>query len=1111
MTNQRRVTWWIFLLFQALYALTSSGNAFRVPDEFEVYYQAEHLVDEGDLSIPQALSSGRFFGRIGVDGKPYAPYGPLAAVLSVPHHLMARGVAFVAGVPRENPTWTFVVSGLTMLSTSTAAALAVAGFHRAATTMGASSSVALLLSLLLGAASVLWTYATNFYSEAWQAAAFTWAAAFLLERKVAPASMLLAVAGLIKVTSLVFVPGFLIAILMDRSVPIDRRLRGAMVIGAALATAVMIHLAWNNFRFGDVFQFGYDWGETVPVPPARAFLLSELPRGLAVLLVSPGKSILLWAPVLVLGITRLRTCPRPLLGGVATTAIAGLIFYGAYLFPEGGYAHGPRHLVPIIPLLLLPAATPGLPWRRDLVTACAAVGLGVALLSVSVSFLQDQALGSNFQDVGYYERIEPAPGRAWNRYRLGYIPFIRTTASPDWPASTVVGAGLDFFPLHLIRARTAIPAARAIPGWLPLTLFLGWSALLMAAAAALWPAARAIAGRHPLTEPPVFRTEAKSLAVSPHVIGAALVVLSIAYLVLFVPRGWIPDDEGMIGQSAERVLLGGVPHVDYEEPYTGGLAWMHAAVFKIAGIDLLYPRWLLFAGACLAQILTYLILRRFLGPVGAAVGAWVALGWSFPNYFASLPSWWVLVCALGCIWAFIRYVETGLLRYAAAAGLAAGLSILIKQTGLYVLVALVMALLYGGGRQEKETDVWWPGRLLSAGVAAASLGLALLILRSRFALAELLYLLLPIAACSRLLLTADGRHSVFASRGMLLAPATAVAAAAIPLVCFVAPYLINQQLAQLVNGLVVLPQRRLQFASVVMPPAHWILAGIPLLAVVVPLPRLLRGPAIARTSRLALWFLGVTLPIVALYHVWSYQAIWQSARGFAALLPVACCWLLLAGRVHDAKQRWILFGCGSMLAWASLVQFPFSAPIYFCYVTPLAVIATVAAAGSSGGLRRPAVGAWAVMLLMFAVLSMNRGYAYNLGHQHVDSYAMNVPLNLERADLRVTAAEAATYRRVVELVDAHRGGGRLVAGPDCPEVYFLTGQFSPSGSLFDFFASDTSLGEGLTDMPAWTTASVVVMNHRRGFSGGLSLHLVDSIRKTFPNTASAGWFEVRWR
>ncbi len=34
----RRPAFLLFLLFQALYGLTSSGNAFRVPDEFEVYF-----------------------------------------------------------------------------------------------------------------------------------------------------------------------------------------------------------------------------------------------------------------------------------------------------------------------------------------------------------------------------------------------------------------------------------------------------------------------------------------------------------------------------------------------------------------------------------------------------------------------------------------------------------------------------------------------------------------------------------------------------------------------------------------------------------------------------------------------------------------------------------------------------------------------------------------------------------------------------------------------------------------------------------------------------------------------------------------------------------------
>ena len=155
-------------------------------------------------------------------------------------------------------------------------------------------------------------------------------------------------------------------------------------------------------------------------------------------------------------------------------------------------------------------------------------------------------------------------------------------------------------------------------------------------------------------------------------IAVLLLAGAVVYLVPFVPRGWFPHDEGMIGQSAERVLRGALPHIGYEEPYTGGLTWLYAQVFRVAGIDLANLRWLLFAAAALAQVLVYSILRRHLGPVAAALATWLALAWSFPNYFAGLPSWWVLICALSSLWALFRFFETGRLRYVALAGLAVG-------------------------------------------------------------------------------------------------------------------------------------------------------------------------------------------------------------------------------------------------------------------------------------------------------------------------------------------------------------------------------------------------------------------------------------------------------
>ena len=594
-------------------------------------------------------------------------------------------------------------------------------------------------------------------------------------------------------------------------------------------------------------------------------------------------------------------------------------------------------------------------------------------------------------------------------------------------------------------------------------------------------------------------------------IAAALVGLSIVYLALFVPQGWIPHDEGMIGQAAERVMNGERPHVDYLEPYTGGQAWIHALLFRFAGIDLIYPRWLLFAGAVVALILVYLILRRYVTPIPAAIGVWLALGWSFPNYFAAIPSWWLLIWALASLWAFLRFVETGKLRYAATAGLAAGFSILTKQTGLYLLVALVMALLYDGIGEEREKQPYWPGRLVCASVAVGAIGLAFTILAARLTLSDLIYLFLPIFACSRLLLATDGRQSPNQSWDWLLAPGIAIAAATLPLLAFAAPYVFDGQIKTLIIGLVVLPQKRVQLASLELPPAHWILAGLPLVAILMPLPRRLRVPALnTGLATVTAWILGALLVVASLYDFTSYQIIWQTGRSFGAVLPVAICALLLSRELHDRTQRKILFGAATFLAWASLVQVPFSAPIYYCYVTPLAVIAAIAAAGNTGALHRPVLAVSAAVLVAFGVGSMNRGDIYNLGgiHRPVARYE---PLNLDRASLRVSRADGVTYRRVVELITSHIGNGSLVAGPDAPEVYFLTGTVSPSGTLFDFLTDQVSLETGLNDLPGLATASVVVLNHGRQFAQGPSVHLAKKARRMFPNSETVGTLEVRWR
>ena len=521
-----RLFWCAF----ALYALTASGNAFRVPDEFEVYFQAEHLADAGDISVPQTLAVQEngapiFFGEFGRDGRPYAPYGPGVAFLILPFHLAGRAVAALAGIPRAplpgGIVWEFVVGGITSLAMAFAAALAVAGCYRACTALGAPSSSAALLSVILGACTILWPYGKTLYCEAWLAAAFVWAAALLIEAasgaaslgaassgvvsgdlvsggavspvrwKVAVASLLITLAIVTKPTAVVIAPAFVVAVWMERDLRASGRWKTTVLLCAAIAVGGFVQVAWNVYRFGRPLDFGYNLAGMIPYPPARTFIPGQIPRGLFIQLLTPGKSLFVWAPVALLSLLSLRACwqrQRGLAAGLILALVSALVFYAAFFLPEGGYSHGTRHLVPLVPLLILPLAVPGVDVPRRALTACALFGFAIAALAVSVSFFEDQSpvqLGTRVVSP-YYDRIDPGVGEANVRYRSDYVPFKFALTSGRWLSDTrAPGNGPDFFALHLLQARRLFPGGAAIPWWLPWAVSLPWAVVLIVAALSL--------------------------------------------------------------------------------------------------------------------------------------------------------------------------------------------------------------------------------------------------------------------------------------------------------------------------------------------------------------------------------------------------------------------------------------------------------------------------------------------------------------------------------------------------------------------------------------------------------------------------------------------------
>ena len=91
-----------------------------------------------------------------------------------------------------------------------------------------------------------------------------------------------------------------------------------------------------------------------------------------------------------------------------------------------------------------------------------------------------------------------------------------------------------------------------------------------------------MATRKPAALP--YPAEARSSDVlTKTVVGVVAVAISMWIAWSNLHQGWFPHDEGQLGQAAERILQGQLPHRDFDEMYTGGLSMLNAAQFRTVG------------------------------------------------------------------------------------------------------------------------------------------------------------------------------------------------------------------------------------------------------------------------------------------------------------------------------------------------------------------------------------------------------------------------------------------------------------------------------------------------------------------------------------------------
>jgi hypothetical protein len=411
----------LFLFFNCVYLLTSTGRV-RSIDEIDPVMQSESILLRHSTAIPQAVNSGIYFGKSDQYGVPRSAWPAGHAILVLPwsaagHYLFAH----LPGI--TNNSSDLAVATAVCWSSATFAAFAVAASFLLFLEFELSPKCALACCMMLGFSTPLFVYSGWLYSEPATIAIFV-TTAFLLFGSGMPISLSRAVIGSLllgfavhirpanMVTAFVFIAASLV---YDQSHASKTRFayRTTALLISVLAFSGLLYLARNYSLFGNPFDFG------VPATAENGKDLDSWHNpfwvGAFGFLFSPGKSVLLFCPPIILGILglpRLWRRNRGLSVLCGAAPIANLFLYSVRTQWEGGYCYGPRYLVPSLILLTLPCAAlfqSPCSWVRPAFWITAIIGFLVQALGLSTNIVEDMVVNHYF--IGNWD------------YRMTYSPI----------------------------------------------------------------------------------------------------------------------------------------------------------------------------------------------------------------------------------------------------------------------------------------------------------------------------------------------------------------------------------------------------------------------------------------------------------------------------------------------------------------------------------------------------------------------------------------------------------------------------------------------------------------------------------------------------------------
>jgi hypothetical protein len=582
-----------------------------------------------------------------------------------------------------------------------------------------------------------------------------------------------------------------------------------------------------------------------------------------------------------------------------------------------------------------------------------------------------------------------------------------------------------------------------------------------------------------------------------------------SFLALCLDQRWYPWDEGSLGQMAERTLAGQVPHRDFADIYTGGLSFFDASVFWLFGTNLLWLRvaMLPFFIAFLAA--TYFVALRLVPSWFAALLTITIVVWTVPNYPAAMPSWYNLFFSVLGVAAVVAWLERGAGVWLVTAGFLGGLSFTVKLVGLYYVVGVVFFIvwrtaLYPGNTHDVNAKTETARTTTAYGLAAGALAASLATIAPRLGPAELVAFVPAIAAASCTLAAAAracGRSPI-----PMRAPLALFAAGfAAPVAAYTLLYVVAGGLGSVLRQVFGASQSRLTYAATPPLPAVWVIAVAPfvLLPVVGRLPRRARlvGSAIG----------GLLYAALLVSHDVSRYFLNPLREVLPALAPAGGLVLVLHRRIdeHLRPRVELLALLLFVAAFESLVQYPFGAPIYFEYILPLVALAAVAF------VQLVSPGAAAISTVLVVAYLVAGALHLQPGLQglwdRLNGSAQLATLDARSGRISIPTSDVRTYATLVDTLRRHARTGITFAGPDAPEVYYLSGLTNPTPIIFDFLTPTGERRRAVLGAVNRPDVHAVVLNELPPFSPAYPEDVIHRIDARFPHHRVVGHFDVRWR